>query len=406
MTDAPDSLHATRSDRGLDPSRSCSSSPSCSPWWWWHSPRTRATLKSRPGGRTFIGPPRQRQRSHGQPLEDLERGVGPCLLFGQDYNVTDTVNDLTPEVDCTWVGGRFNVGDLFAVVMTGAGTGPHWSAARHHQRWQLGQCTEDVRRPGVHGGAATPSGADPTLDFKATLSIKNADLSYSAADCGTATPSFAGGVVDLPVGYGTQCYGEPWDASDMFGGFIPAEPGIPIPPTSPSSRPRRRHRRLRMSDLGARSYTSPPNLANQSYNYFKLRRLLLQQHRNWGISSAFTLFGYPGGTGSGIDGFKPNDTFANNPCSNAWTTDPKLSGASSTSVATPRSPRPELDVRGLGRERSGQNIAIQALAPAAPAATRARSRATRRSSGPDPARTSRCRSRGSCGHHTPPSSST
>ena len=59
-------------------------------------------------------------------LEDLERGVGPCLLFGQDYTVTDTVNDLSPEVDCNWVGGRFNVGDLFAIVMTGDGgqTGP------------------------------------------------------------------------------------------------------------------------------------------------------------------------------------------------------------------------------------------------------------------------------------------
>ena len=25
-------------------------------------------------------------------LEDVERGVGPCLLFGQDYTVTDSVN--------------------------------------------------------------------------------------------------------------------------------------------------------------------------------------------------------------------------------------------------------------------------------------------------------------------------
>ena len=65
-------------------------------------------------------------------LEDLERGVGPCKLLGQDYTVTDSVNGLKSAVDCNWVGGRFNVGDLFAVVMTGAG-GQYRTAAHRHQ---------------------------------------------------------------------------------------------------------------------------------------------------------------------------------------------------------------------------------------------------------------------------------
>ena len=43
-------------------------------------------------------------------LEDLQRGVGPCKLFGQDYTVTDSVNGMKSAVRCNWVGGRFNVG--------------------------------------------------------------------------------------------------------------------------------------------------------------------------------------------------------------------------------------------------------------------------------------------------------
>ena len=155
-------------------------------------------------------------------LEDLERGVGPCMLFGQDYTVTDSVNDMKSAVDCTWVGGRFNVGDLFAVVMTGAGagrTGPLLTVTNGGNSANAEKTFE-----GPVYMAATPSAS--TMDFNATLAVKNADLSYSAANCGSATPTPPGQLTITPVGYGTQCYQESWNAPDMFGGFFPAEPGI------------------------------------------------------------------------------------------------------------------------------------------------------------------------------------
>ena len=104
-------------------------------------------------------------------------------------------------------------------------------------------------------------------------------------------------------------------------------------------------------------------LDNQSYNYFRSGDYYFNNIGNWNISSAFTLFGYPGDTGPGIDGFKPNDTFANNPCNNAWTADPNVSGATiylggNTQITVDQNSTFEVS----GRERSGQNIAIQALA--------------------------------------------
>ena len=128
-------------------------------------------------------------------------------------------------------------------------------------------------------------------------------------------------------------------------------------------------------------YSSPPSLDSQSYNYFRSGDYYFNDIGNWNISSAFTLFGYPGATGPGIDGFKPSDTFANNPCNNAWTTDVDQSGATlylggNTQITVDQNSTFEVS----GRERSGQNIAVQALATngGGPDLQRRRRRAHRR----------------------------
>ncbi len=89
---------------------------------------------------------------------------------------------------------------------------------------------------------------------------------------------------------------------------------------------------------------------------------------NWDISSAFTLFGYPGEKGPSIDGPRNNDTFANNPCRNAWMNDPGADPIAKESGATiyfggnsQLTVQQNSSVEISGRERSGQNIAVQAL---------------------------------------------
>ena len=296
-------------------------------------------------------------------LEDLERGVGPCLLFGQDYTITDTVNDLTSEVECTWVGGRFNVGDLFAVVMTGAGAGRGGPLLNVTNGGSSANAEKIFEGPVYIADTPRADGTDPSMQMSATLSVKNADLSYSTSDCGSATPSMPSLLSIIPVGYGTQCYQEPWSDPEMFGSFTPPEPGINATnfPNQPATNP------PVTDSSGCRiwspgTYTSPPSLDNQSYNYFRSGDYYFNDIGNWNLSSAFTLFGYPGATGPGIDGFKPGDTFANNPCNNAWSNDPDLSGATlylggNTQITVDQNSTFEVS----GRERSGQNIAVQAL---------------------------------------------
>ena len=292
-------------------------------------------------------------------LEDIQRGVGPCLLFGQDYIVTDVVNEMSSKVDCTWVGGRFNVGDLFAVVMTGAGgaTGPLLTVTNGGESDNAQKVFE-----GPVYMAKTPGPS--TMNFSATLAIKNADLSYSSTDCGSTTPTTPSQLTITPVGYGTQCYQEPWNDPEMFGAFLPPEPDIdatsfPIITTTTPPAP---------DELGCTvwspgQYNSAPQLANQSYNYFRSGQYYFKNIGNWEISSAFTLFGYPGVTGPSIDGFKPSDTFANNPCRKAWANDFDITGATlylggNTKLTVQQNSTVEIS----GRVTSaGQNIAVQAL---------------------------------------------
>ena len=222
-------------------------------------------------------------------LEDLERGVGPCLLFGQDYTITDTVNDLTSEVECTWVGGRFNVGDLFAVVMTGAGAGRGGPLLNVTNGGSSANAEKIFEGPVYIADTPRADGTDPSMQMSATLSVKNADLSYSTSDCGSATPSMPSLLSIIPVGYGTQCYQEPWSDGEMFGGFTPVEPGINTTnfPNQPATNP------PVIDSYGCRiwspgEYTAPPVLDNQSYNYFRSGDYYFNDIGNWTISSAFT----------------------------------------------------------------------------------------------------------------------
>ena len=298
-------------------------------------------------------------------LEDLQRGVGPCKLFGQDYTVTDSVNGMKSAVRCNWVGGRFNVGELFAIVMTGAGegrTGPLLTVTNGGNSPNAEKIFEGPVYMASTPTSASPLVSNPTTDFSAKLTIKNADLMFSTSNCSTATPSLPSQLTIAPVGYGTQCYQDPWSDPKMFGGFAPAEPGI-----NGSSFPNRSSNAPTQDALGCYiwspgRYILPPQTVNGSSNYFRSGDYLFDGIGSWGVQNAFVLFGYPGDTGPGIPGIKNNDSFATNPCRDAWKNDSSKVGATVYFGGNS-----QLAVDGLGaveisgRERSGQNVAVQAL---------------------------------------------
>ena len=297
-------------------------------------------------------------------LEDLGRGVGPCKLFGQDYAVTDFVNNMKSDVDCNWVGGRFNVGELFAIVMTGAGrqTGELLTVTN-------ASSTEKVFEGPVYM-ASTPTPS--TLLLKADLTIKNADLMYSASACSSAIPSLpAPPRLNIsPVGYGTQCYGGQWSDADMFGAFKPAEPGINSAsfPLRPSAAPAPDALGCYVWPPGR--YVSPPDTVRDSYNYFRSGDYFLDGVGEWSVKQAFVLFGYPGPSGPGIPGIDSKQDVALNPCRDAWRNDSNKTGATvyfgGDSYLTVFS---QGAVEISGRTRSGQNIAVQALESAGRAST-------------------------------------
>ena len=297
-------------------------------------------------------------------LEDIERGVSPCLLFGQDYTVTDSVNGMSSEVDCTWPGGRFKVGDLFAVVMTGEGAGRTGPLLTVTNGGASPQAEKIFEGPVYMADTPTDVGANPTLDIRANFTSKNADLAYSAADCGTATPSLPGALTISPVGYGTQCYDNlPWDDTEMFGSFQPPEPTV----TNPVAFPIRSSVAPPPDALGchiwpAGRYNSPPLLANQSYNYYQSGDYYLRNTGEWAINQAFVLFGYPGATGPSIDGPRPQDTFTNNPCRDAWANEPNPTGATlylggNSQIVVDQNATVEIS----GRDHGGHNVGLQAL---------------------------------------------
>jgi hypothetical protein len=295
-------------------------------------------------------------------LEDIDRGVGPCVLLGKNYKITDTVNGMASNVDCNWLGGRFNVGDLFAIVMTGAGAGRTGPLLTVTNGGNSAQAEKIFEGPVYMAATPTSSGSNPTMEFKADLTIKNADLMYSAPNCGTAVPSLPSHLTIAPIGYGTQCYEEPWDHPSMFALFAPPEPGINDAafPAQSSVAPAQDMLGCHIWSPGR--YTSPPQTLNGSYNYFRSGDYFLDGAGDWNVKNAYVLFGYPGESGPGIPGIKNNDSFATNPCRDAWRNDPNKSGATVYFGGNS-----QLTVDGLGavevsgRERSGQNIAVQAL---------------------------------------------
>lgn len=290
-------------------------------------------------------------------LEDLERGVGPCIEHGQDYTITDSVNGIQSNIDCSFVAGPFKVGEVFAVAMTGAGqgrTGPLLTITNGGNSAQAEKTFE-----GPVYMAATPSAS--TMDFSATLTIKNADLSFTA-DCDTAAPVKPNQLTIAPVGYKMQCYELPWNDPAMFGNARPPEPnvgnGLAFPHRS-SIAPAPDADGCTVWSPGR--YTSPPQLDSQSYNYFRSGDYYFDDFGTWTTGNSFVLFGYPGDSGPSIDGIKPQDTFANNPCRYAWNesnhTGATIYMGGDSQIFVEQNSSLEIS----GRNHSGHNVGLQAL---------------------------------------------
>jgi hypothetical protein len=308
-------------------------------------------------------------------LEDLARGTSPCALFslggnagGLTYPLGDTINGITPTINCESVAGDVNAVDAFAVIITGAGTGRTGELLTITNGGNSANAQKVFEGPVYLG--STPRGLAPnqTLDFRATLTIKNGDLWYSNSTCPATDVALPAGLTISPAGYTTKCRTEDW--STLFSNRKPPEPAV----TNVTDFPVRSSTSPAPDSLGchvwpAGRYNSPPNLANNSYNYFQSGDYYFANTGTWSIQNAFVLMGWPGSTGPSIDGPKPQDTFANNVCRDAWG---ESNHAGSTIYLGGNS---SVEVRGgstlevSGKDHGGYNVGIQALETAGVAST-------------------------------------
>jgi hypothetical protein len=250
-------------------------------------------------------------------LEDVQRNTSACLLFDQDYSVTDTINGITADITCDWTGGDPGILDDFALIITGDGAG----RSGHLLTVTNAASTEKIFEGPVYM-AAPPSST--TMNLQAPLTIKNGDLYY------TSTPSPCPGAVAVPgnltltpSGYAIKCKPDTW--TTLFQGRKPPEPDVDgLPLQDGNDRPDPDANGCYIWPHG--KYTSAPNLANQSYNYFSSGDYYFENVGTWTLNNAFVLMGWPGSTGPSIDGPDPHDSFANNPCRDAWN-DADQSGA-------------------------------------------------------------------------------
>ncbi len=298
-------------------------------------------------------------------LEALDRGSSICALSdlannpaGYSYQLGATINDIDPTITCTAVGGDINAVDAFAVIITGAGgqTGPLFRITNGGNSPQAQKVFEGP----VYMGKPPVDGS--TIDFTATLTIKEGDLWYSTTGtCPDPSVTLPGQLTITPAGYGTKCLEDDW--ATLFASRRPAEPNVDdtaLFPVRASTAPAPDPDGCYVWPAGR--YSSPPQLANQSYNYFASGDYYFSGMGTWTIGSAHVLMGYPGSTGPGIPGYKNNDTFASNPCNSAWTNDPNQTGSAvymggNSQIVLAQNSALEVS----GSSHDGYNVGLQAL---------------------------------------------
>lgn len=298
-------------------------------------------------------------------LEAIDRGSSPCTLTGLGssggsgftYPLGDTVNGIEPTINCVAVGGDVNAVDAFAIIITGDGgqTGPLLNITNGGNSPQAQKIFE-----GPVYMARTPRDSAPgdTMDFSATLTIKDGDLWYSNPTCPATNVDLPSQLAIVPAGYTTKCLTDDWFT--LFGSRRPPEPAVLTLPIQASTPPTPNADGCYVWPAGR--YSSPPQLANQSYNYFESGDYYFANVGTWSIGSAFVMMGNRNNQGPGIPGYKNNDTLTTNPCNSAWTSETDQAGSAvymggSSKISLDQNSAFEIS----GRNHSGFTVGLQAL---------------------------------------------
>jgi hypothetical protein len=249
-------------------------------------------------------------------LDRYDRGFTNCGSgIGEELSVFQgEINGLRPTVRCTLIGAGLVSSADYAVVITGEGVAASGKALL-------------TITGGGSSGQAQKTFVGPmymerlTFNMLADLDIEEGWLLHHEDGCAEAftetTPGIPNEITFTTPGRGTFCTPSSW--TDLFG---PNEP-TPIIPTTPiDPQPIVDPNGCQIWSPG-RYETAPefasPFVGNQpTYNYFISGNYHFANVGEIELKGAYVLAGYPGSRGPNIIQLKPQDTFDNHPCREAW----------------------------------------------------------------------------------------
>lgn len=314
-------------------------------------------------------------------LDRYQRGLTTCDSgTGQEFAVFQgAVNGLNAEVTCTVVGAAVPGAGKYALVMTGedlpAGDGL-------------------LNRSGANSEAKEIRGSiymeRPTFDLSAPLTLLNGWLLHHDDSC---AGSFESSNPPLPANFTidatepTFCTDQYWE--QLFGENSP----IPNLPAELAIAPQIDPNGCVVWSPGRYDASNVPDFASAfgggpTYNYFISGHYYFDDLGEMDLKGAYVLAGYPGIRGPNIYQIKPQDTFENHPCREAWWYDgfadpamPQgdrlgatwyLGGSSSVFVQSGSALEVSGRLQDFNETTSRARVSLQALDPSGPNGTTVR----------------------------------
>lgn len=245
-------------------------------------------------------------------IDRYSRGLTTCdSATGQETVTFDgAINGLRAEVTCTVVGSEIPGSGKYAVVLTGE---------------ELPASSALLSRSGANSEAKEIRGPiymeRPSIDVSAPLVLRNGWLLHHDGSC---TGSFVPSTPTLPGDFSIVSPGQPYCSDQNWEQQF--EPNSPIPalPTAPPAEPPTVDPNGCMVwSPGVYTAANRPDFdsafgGGPTYNYFISGNYYFDDLGEMDLKGAYVLAGYPGVRGPNIFQIKPQDTFDNHPCREAW----------------------------------------------------------------------------------------
>ena len=244
-------------------------------------------------------------------LDRYQRGLTTCDSgTGQEFAIFQgEVNGIRAEVTCTVIGAAVPGAGKYALVMTGedlpSGVG------------LLGRSGANSEAKEIRGSIYMES---TEFDVSAPLSLLNGWLLHHDGACTgpfeSSSPSLPGNFV-IDAAEPTFCTDQTWEQLFFENRPIPSLPSslAPAPQIDPNG--------CVVWSPGRYDSTNVPDFASAfgggpTYNYFISGNYFFDNLGELDLKGSYVLAGYPGVRGPNIYQIKPQDTFDNHPCREAW----------------------------------------------------------------------------------------